>query len=107
MEAFLASLGTLFVVAGYMVVKRMRASSCSVDNGCLQCESPAIELQKQQTERIDEIFEMIKRLKPLKIPPQETPSGRVSPISLTQDHFSVDRPTTTGEKKVGNIPSSC
>ena len=94
MEALVVSLGTLLVVAGYMVVKRMARSNCAVDSGCLQCESPAVEMQKKQTERLDELFEMIKKMAP-KSPP-------VSPISLTPDHFAADRPTTNEVPKASN-----
>ena len=64
MEALLASLGTLLVVAGYMLVKRLARSRCQVDSGCMQCDSPAVELAKKHTERLDEIFEMIKQVRP-------------------------------------------
>ena len=98
MEALLISLGTLLVVAGYMIVKRMARSNCAINSGCLQCDSPAVELAKQHTElakkhteRLDELFEMIKQ-----ITPQQ---GPVSPISLTPDHFAIDRPTTSEGKR--------
>ena len=64
MEALLASLGTLLVVAGYMIVKRLSRSNCAVDSNCLKCESPAIELAKKQTERLDKIWDIIQQLSP-------------------------------------------
>ena len=54
MEALAASGGTLLIVAGYMIVRRFRASSCHSDSGCCQFDSPAIELAKKQTERLDD-----------------------------------------------------
>ena len=92
-EGLIASLGTLLVVAGYMLVKRMSRSNCAVDSGCLQCDSPAIELQKKQTERLDELFEMIKKI---------TPTDPESPISLTPNHFAADRLTTIAAPKASN-----
>ena len=90
MEALLASLGTLLVVAGYMIVKRLARSNCAVDSNCLKCESPAIELAKKQTERLDEIFEMLKRVDP--------ESQEVLPPRLVE----VLDPTTIEARKDGN-----
>jgi hypothetical protein len=64
MEALFASLGTLLVVAGYMLVKRMARSNCAINSGCLKCTSPAIELAKKQTERLDEIWDKLKQVHP-------------------------------------------
>ena len=68
MEVFLASLGTLGIVAGYALVKRFSRSNCHSDSGCLQCESPAVELHKantvrleEQKDKLDELFEIIKK----------------------------------------------
>ena len=64
MEALIAGGGTLLVVFGYMLVKKISRSRCAVDSGCITCESPAVELQKKTTERLDDLFEMVKRLEP-------------------------------------------
>ena len=105
MEALLASLGTLLVVAGYMIVKRMARSKCDIKSGCLHCKSPAVELQKQHTQRLDEIFEMLKQVHPeQEIIKQLDPDP---PISLTPDHFAIDDLATTEVKTFGNNLSSC
>ena len=62
MEALIAGGGTLLVVFGYMLVKKISKSRCAMDSGCLTCESPAIELAKKHTERLDNLFDIIKRL---------------------------------------------
>ena len=53
MEALAASAGTLAIVIGYVVVKRCRSSECQADSGCFKITSPALELAKQQTERLE------------------------------------------------------
>jgi len=53
MEAFAASAGTLAIVIGYVIVKRCRRSECQADSGCFKITSPALELAKQQTERLE------------------------------------------------------
>ena len=53
MEAFAASAGTLVIVIGYVIVKRCRNSDCQADSGCFKITSPALELAKQQTERLE------------------------------------------------------
>ena len=53
MEALAASAGTLAVVAGYVLVKRFRRSTCHSNSGCCEFNSPALELARQQTERLD------------------------------------------------------
>ena len=64
MEALAASGATLLIVAGYALIKRFRRSRCHTDSGCMECESPADELQKQQSERLDAIFELLKKTEP-------------------------------------------
>ena len=54
MEAFAASAGTLAIVVGYVIVKRCKNSDCQADSGCFKITSPALELAKQQTERLKE-----------------------------------------------------
>ena len=64
MEALAASGATLLIVAGYALIKRLRRSHCHTNSGCMECDSPGIELQKKQTQRIDQIFEFLKITKP-------------------------------------------
>ena len=68
MEALAASGGTLLIVLGYVVVKRCRNSTCESDSGCCHIKSPALEIAKQTTERLDtqqvklnEILVMLKK----------------------------------------------
>ena len=53
MEALAASAGTMAIVAGYMIIKRCRSSTCHADSGCCEITSPALELAKKQTERLE------------------------------------------------------
>ena len=87
MEVFLASVGTLAVVLGYTLVKRLRRSNCRGTSGCLECDSPAIELHKENTSRlqeqsqkIDELYEIIKKQDPhpvdLDDPPLAQPGAK-------------------------------
>ena len=64
MEALAASGATLLIVAGYALIKRFRRSRCHSNSGCMECDSPGIELQKQQSERLDAIFELLKKTEP-------------------------------------------
>ena len=75
MEALAASGGTLLIVAGYMIIKRCKASSCHADSGCCEINSPALEIAKQQTERLEkhdvkleEILIMLKGQLPQELP---------------------------------------
>jgi hypothetical protein len=53
MEAIAASAGTLAIVIGYVIVKRCRNSECQADSGCFKITSPALELAKKHTERLE------------------------------------------------------
>ena len=53
MEALAASAGTLGIVIGYVIVKRCRSSECTADSGCFKISSPALEIAKKQTERLE------------------------------------------------------
>jgi hypothetical protein len=53
MEALAASGGTLLIVVGYVIVKRCRLSTCHADSGCCEIMSPALEIAKQQTDRLE------------------------------------------------------
>jgi hypothetical protein len=58
--------GTLLIMLGYVIVKRLRGSRCSTHTACCDCESPELKLQKEQTIRIDEIMQIINQLNPKK-----------------------------------------
>ena len=88
MEALIAGGGTLLVVFGYMLVKKISKSRCAMDSGCLTCESPAIELAKKHTERLDNLFDIIKKLD------RDRPDPRPKVLS------EVRVEATTEEKKV-------
>jgi hypothetical protein len=60
----LSGLGTLLVMLGYVIVKRLRQSRCSSHTSCCDCESPELKLQKEHTLRIDEILQYINKLQP-------------------------------------------
>jgi len=65
MEAgLIATLGSVGVLFGYMVVKKLSRSRCHSDSGCIQCDSPAVELAKENTKRLDNIAELIMQLSP-------------------------------------------
>ena len=96
-EALIAGLGSLLVVAGYMLVKKFARSRCAIDHcsGCFTCESPEVELQKKHTERLDQMFEIIRQIVP-HVPPLEGTSLE-SPRAHTPAPFEVSHPTTNGE----------
>ena len=52
--------GTLAVAIGYVILKRCRSSNCVSHTRFCDCESPALELQKKQTERLEVIMEMLR-----------------------------------------------
>jgi hypothetical protein len=57
------SLGTLAVGLAYVIIKRLKTSTCHSESGCLQCDSPSIEeLHKQTTERVDKHEDELKTL---------------------------------------------
>ena len=93
MEALAASGATLLIVAGYALIKRFSRTHCHSDSGCMECDSPAVELQKQQTERIDQIFEILKKTAP------EGPELRAD---LSQGNSAENPATTTEAPKVGD-----
>mgnify|MGYP000380245734 CR=1 FL=1 len=92
MEAVLAGAGTLAVVFGYMIIKKIAKSRCAVDSGCLTCESPAVEMAKQHTERLDSLFEMVKKLEPHPVP--------ASPESLQSPGISGMCSTSSGRRSI-------
>ena len=96
-EALIAGLGSLLVVAGYMLVKKFARSRCAIDHcsGCFTCESPEVELQKKHTERLDQMFEIIRQIVPQIPPPEGTSLG--SPVTHTLEQIEVSHPTTNGE----------
>jgi len=85
MEALAASGATLLIVVGYALIKRFRRTRCHSDSGCMECDSPAVELQKKNTERLDQIFEILKKTEP---------AGPEIREDLSQG-ASVDNPVTT------------
>ena len=92
MEALAASGATLLIVAGYALIKRFSRTHCHTDSGCMECDSPAVELQKQQTERIDQIFEMLKQTAP----------GPELRADLSPGNLEENPATTTEAPKVGD-----
>ena len=93
MEALAASGATLLIVVGYALIKRFRRTRCHSDSGCMECDSPAVELQKQQSERLDQIFEILKKTEP------EGPGLRED---LSQDPPGETPVTTTEVLKSGD-----
>ena len=99
MEAIIAAVGTAGVVFAYVIIKKIARSKCVVEkcSGCLSCESPAVELAKKQTERIEELYTIISRLKP----------GPVSLEHPALNHHEVDNLPTIGEKQACDTPAAC
>ena len=96
MEALIAASGSLLVVCGYMLIKKISRSRCAVDSGCVECESPAVELQKKQTERLDDLYEIIKKLE-----------DQV-PRALHSEEGLVETPAATiGEPTTDDNPVAC
>ena len=89
MQAFIAGAGALGVLFGYMIVKKIARSKCVLEkcSGCLSCESPAIQMAKKQTERIEDLYTIISRLVP----------DQVSPADLKANHSEDDNRPTSGE----------
>ena len=63
-SGLVAALGSVGVLLGYVVVKKLSRSRCHSDSGCIQCDSPAVELAKENTKRLDNIAELIAQLSP-------------------------------------------
>ena len=77
--------GTLLVMLGYVIIKRLRRSRCSSHTSCCDCESPELKLQKEQTIRIDEIMKYINKLQPAEDleNPASPKAGKVEDVQLT------------------------
>ena len=60
----MSGLGTLAVMVGYVLVKRLRRSRCASHTSLCDCESPELKLQKENTIRIDELLQIILKLDP-------------------------------------------
>ena len=77
MQAIIAGAGALTVLFGYMVVKKVARSKCVVEkcSGCLSCESPAVQLAKKQTERLDDLYTIISKLKPSQVYLEDPPAS--------------------------------
>ena len=58
--ALYSAAGSLVVGIGYIILKRCRNSNCVSHTKFCDCESPAVELQKKQTERLEVIMEMLR-----------------------------------------------
>ena len=58
--ALYSGAGTLVVGLSYIILKRCRNSNCVSHTRFCDCESPAVELQKKQTERLEVIMEMLR-----------------------------------------------
>ena len=62
--ALYSGAGTLVVALSYVMIKRLARSNCSSHTTCCECESPAVELAKKQTERIEHLIDIIKADQP-------------------------------------------
>ena len=58
----LSAAGTLVAGLSYVLVKRFARSNCHTHTSLCDCDSPAVEMQKKQTERMTELEEIIKTL---------------------------------------------
>ena len=73
-EVALASAGgTLAVALGYVLLKRCRRSNCRSHTQFCDCDSPAVELAKQQTERLEHIIEILRKSQAEGQPPPVRP----------------------------------
>ena len=59
--ALYSGLGTIIVGLGYVVIKRFSNSNCQSHTSFCDCDSPAVEMQKQTTERLDKLIETLKK----------------------------------------------
>ena len=84
----LSGLGTLAVMIGYVIVKRLRRSRCASHTKLCDCESPELKLQKENTIRIDELMQIIMKT---------TPADPENPEPLTKDTAEVLESTTTSK----------
>ena len=90
MEAVVGGSGTaLLLLAGYALLKRFKNSSCHSDSGCLECDSPAIELAREQTERLDEQSGQLKQI-----------MSMLKGVRLDPESLELRTPTKGEEKKV-------
>jgi len=61
------------VLLGYVIVKKISRSHCHSDSGCIECDTPAVEVQRENTTRIEKTEDLLKQLM-LKIEPRvDTP----------------------------------
>ena len=59
--ALMSGLGTLVIAIGYIVVKRFSRSNCASHTACCECESPAVTLARENTERLDKIIDKLEK----------------------------------------------
>ena len=67
--------GTLAVALGYVLLKRCRTSNCRSHTRFCDCDSPALVLARQQTERLEHIIEMLRN-------PAEDPEPHKDPPAV-------------------------
>ena len=60
--ALYSALGSLVVALGYVLVKRLSRSNCESHTDCCECSSPALELQKEHTGRLENLEKTIETL---------------------------------------------
>jgi hypothetical protein len=69
-----AALGSVVVLLGYAIIKKISRSRCHSDSGCIQCDTPAIDIARENTKRLDSIADLIMQLNPKEDP--------IFPVSL-------------------------
>ena len=88
----LPGLGTLVIALGYVLIKRFRRSRCQSHTACCDFESPEIKLQKENTERLDQIMELINRVNP---ETKLTIQDLASPDRLSKGELASEEKATT------------
>jgi hypothetical protein len=87
MEAVAGGGAALLILAGYAILKRFRRSNCHSTTGFCECDSPAIELAREVTVRIDQQEEQLKQLIHML-------QGQAPPTSLHEEEGSTSEGAT-------------
>jgi len=80
-SGLIAALGSVCVLLGYTIIKKISRSRCHSDSGCIQCDT-AVQMVKQNSQRLDNITELIMQLAPQKaVSPKHQVSLQVTEVA--------------------------
>ena len=95
MEAVAGGGVALLVLSGYALLKRFRRSTCHSTNSCCEIDSPADEIQRAQTERIDKQEEKLTQIMTIleqKMKQDDSETYESNSVRLEKNEINPNRP---------------